>query len=80
MSVWPHPPRDPLKRWATYRVWCTNPACGHARRPHPIEGYATWGSRFEPDETGPEACPECGSDISTEPLFESDTEYVTEED
>jgi len=77
--MWPRPMPDPTKRWSTYEVWCQNPACSHARRPHPITGTVCYGSRYEPPETAPNECPLCGADLDTEPLFENDEPYVSQE-
>jgi hypothetical protein len=78
-TPWPRPIPDPGKRWGKYHLFCTNPKCAHARRPHPIEGHYTYGGRLEPDEFGPTECPECDSSLDTMPLFESDEPYVSEE-
>jgi hypothetical protein len=81
MSSWAHahPMPDRTKRYTTFTCFCTNPACSHSRRPHPITGVATYGSRFEPDDALPNECPACGADLDTTPLFENDDEYITEE-
>ena len=60
-------------------LFCTNPACAHSRRPHPITGLASLGSWWEPPDSGPEECPECDAQTDAEPLFERDDQYVSEE-
>jgi hypothetical protein len=81
MSAWwySHPAPDPTRRYTTFACYCTNPACSHSRRPHPITGVATYGSRFEPDDAAPAECPECGAELDTRPLFENDEPYISQE-
>ena len=81
MSDWRYarPTPDPTLQWNKYTLWCQNPACNHSRRPHPITGWVTHGGRYSPDESGPEVCEECGSELDTQPLFETDEPYISEE-
>ena len=60
-------------------LYCTNPACPHSRRPHPITGLASLGYWWEPPDSGPEECPECDSELDTTPLFDGDEEYRSED-
>ena len=81
MSAWwySHPAPDLTRRYTTFKAYCTNPACSHSRRPHPITGWASYGSRWEPDDAAPTECPECGGAIDSVPLFEADEPYVSQE-
>jgi hypothetical protein len=60
-------------------AYCSNPACAHARRPHPIRGVANGGSWWMPPNAGPSECPACDAELSDYPLFESDEPYVSED-
>jgi hypothetical protein len=62
-----------------FTAFCSNPACHHARRPHPIRGslYMS-GSSVVPGSATSE-CPACDSELTNEPLFKTDEPYHQEE-
>jgi hypothetical protein len=72
--------RDLGPRTHHYDVFCTNPACPHSRRPHPIQGSVdSYGGTIWPGSATPTECPACDAELDTRPLFEADEEYISEE-
>ena len=78
MSLWSQKTWDSGKRYAAFEAFCTNPSCHHARKPHPIKGLATYGSRYEPPDAT-DTCPACDWPVDSEPLFLTD-EPITEDE
>ena len=80
MSVFtPEHLRGTGQRIITYDTFCTNAACAHSRRPHPVRGSViSYGGTIDPGSAGPETCPACDSELDTRPLYNADEPYVSE--
>jgi hypothetical protein len=66
-------------RQRTFTAYCTNPACAHARAPHPITGHVDVHGGFDDPGSATSECPGCGSPLESIPLFATDEPYMTEE-
>jgi hypothetical protein len=55
-----------------FTAYCTNEACPHARKPHPITGYVDSYGGFEDPGSATSECPACDWPLDDRPMFDTD--------